>query len=89
MSERWRVEYSARAMKALRKLDKPLAQRVLNAVNELATLDDPRVRCKALSGPLIGLWRLRVGNYRVVLDIDGAHVTVIVLDAGHRSSVYD
>lgn len=85
---RWQVRYAPRALKALRKLDKPVAQRLFDAVNELTELDEPRDRCKALSGPLVGLWRLRVGDFRVVLDIDGAQVTVIVIDVGHRSKIY-
>ncbi|QQS01918.1 MAG: type II toxin-antitoxin system RelE/ParE family toxin [Austwickia sp.] len=85
----WQVQYSPRAAKALRKLDKPVARRVFDAVERVATLDDPAGACKALSDPLAGLWRLRVGNYRVILDIRREQVVIVALDLGHRSVVYD
>lgn len=49
----------------------------------------PSKRCKALSGPYTGLWRLRVGDYRVILDIRRAELIIIALDVGNRSSIYD
>ncbi|MEI2777558.1 MAG: type II toxin-antitoxin system RelE/ParE family toxin [Tetrasphaera sp.] len=85
----WRVEYAPRAVKAMRKLDKPVARRVFDGVEGLASLDDPTTRCKALSGPLVGLWRLRVGDYRVILDIRRGEVVIVALDLGHRSTVYN
>ncbi len=65
----WQVQYAPRAAKALRKLDKAVACRIFDGLECTAALDDPTAPCKALSGPLAGLWRLRVGDYRVVLDI--------------------
>ncbi|MCH8614383.1 type II toxin-antitoxin system RelE family toxin [Arsenicicoccus dermatophilus] len=85
----WQVRYSPRAAKAMRKLDKPVARRVFDALERLATLEDPTAPCKALSGPLTGLWRPRIGDYRAVLDIRRDDVVIIALDLGHRSSVYD
>jgi len=85
----WTVEYAPRAAKAMRKLDKPIARRVFEGVERLATLDDPTCPCKALSGPLAGLWRLRGGDYRVILDIRRNEVVIVALDLGHRGAVYD
>lgn len=85
----WRVEYSPRAAKAMRKLDRPVARRVFDGVERLSTLDDPTAACKALSGQLTGLWRLRVGDYRVILDIRRDEVVIVAVDLGHRSAVYD
>jgi len=85
----WSIEVSPRAEKALRKLDRPVAQRIRDGLIQLASLDEPAKSCKALSGPLTGLWRYRVGNYRVILDIDHGHVVIIALDIGHRSKIYD
>ncbi|MGO4958436.1 type II toxin-antitoxin system RelE family toxin [Luteococcus sp. Sow4_B9] len=84
----WKVEYAPRAAKAIRKLDKPVARRIFDGVERLATLDDPTASCKALTGPLAGLWRLRIGDYRVVLDIRRGDVVIIALDLGHRSTIY-
>lgn len=84
----WRVEYAPRAAKAMRKLDRQVARRVFDALERLKTLDDPTGPCKALNGPLDGLWRLRVGDYRVVLDIRRDEVVIIAVDLGHRSTIY-
>lgn len=84
----WSIEYSQRAARALRSLDRTTAARILRAVERLATLPDPTASCKALTGPLKGLWRLRVGDWRVVLDIDHGRLVLVVLDTGHRSDIY-
>lgn len=85
----WTVRYAPRAAKALRKLDKHVARRVFDGVERLARMDDPTGPCKPLTGPLAGLWRLRVGDYRVVLDIRRSEVVIVALDVGHRSTIYD
>lgn len=66
-----------------------IARRVLKALTALENVDDPTRRCKALSGPYTGLWRLRVGDYRVILDIQCAELVIIALDLGNRSNVYE
>lgn len=85
----WSVRLSGDAERSLRKLDKQATRRILVKLYSLASLDDPRVRCKGLTGPLAGLWRLRVGDYRVLLDIRCSELVIVALDISHRSSVYD
>lgn len=85
----WSVEVSPRAEKALRKLDRQAARRVRDGLVRLATLEDPTMSCKAPSGPLSGLWRYRVGDYRVIIDIDRSRLVIIALDMGHRGDIYD
>lgn len=85
----WAIRLSADFERSLRKLDKPTTRRILVKLYGLVDLDDPRARCKALTGPLAGLWRLRVGDYRVLLDIQRDELVIVALDVGHRSSVYD
>ncbi len=85
----WTVRTDRNFDRALRKLDRQVATRVLKALTALEGLDDPTERCKALSGPYTGLWRLRVGDYRVILDIRRGELVIIALDAGNRSSIYD
>ncbi len=75
--------------RALKKLDRQVATRVLKTLTTLESLDDPTKRCKALSGPYTGLWRLRVGDYRVILDIQRSELVIIALDVGNRSGIYD
>ncbi len=84
----WLVEYTPRSAKAMRRLDRVVARRVFSAVERLRDLDDPTASCKALAGPLAGLWRLRVGDYRVILDVQRDRLVIVALDLGHRSTIY-
>lgn len=84
----WKVEVSEAAVKTLRKLDKQVARRIKNELDEIAQLDDPRSRGKALVGNLAGLWRYRVGDYRVVCDIEDGVLVILVVDVAHRREVY-
>lgn len=83
----WTIRTDRDFDRALKKLDRQTATRVLKALTALEDLDDPTKRCKALSGPYTGLWRLRVGDYRVILDIQRGELVIIALDLGNRSSV--
>ncbi|MDO4257391.1 MAG: type II toxin-antitoxin system RelE/ParE family toxin [Kocuria sp.] len=53
----------------------------------MVSLDDPRAGGKGLTGNLAGLWRYRVGNYRVICEIHDEIVTIYVIDVQRRSSV--
>jgi len=85
----WTIRTDSDFGRAMGKLDRQVAARVLKALVALESLDDPTKRCKALSGPYTGLWRLRVGDYRVILDIRRGELVIIALDVGNRSGIYD
>lgn len=72
----------------MRKLDRQIARRIFDSIERLATLDDPTASCKALTGNYSGFWRLRVGDYRIILDIRREQVVIVALDLGHRSKIY-
>lgn len=84
----WRIRFSKEADKSLRKLDRQVSARILDELEEVSRLDDPRTRGKALVGNLAGLWRYRVGDYRVVCDIEDEVLVILVVGVAHRSSVY-
>ncbi|MFI6578991.1 type II toxin-antitoxin system RelE/ParE family toxin [Nocardiopsis sp. NPDC050513] len=85
MSPRYRVEIAKSARKAVEKIDEPHRGRVKKAIVALA--DDPRPSgCKKLRGG--GGYRIRVGDYRVIYDVDDGVVTVTVTDAGARGGIY-
>jgi mRNA interferase RelE/StbE len=70
-------------------LDKQTARRILDYMDErIAPLEDPRSAGKALSGPLGEFWRYRVGDYRILCDIQASALLVLVLRIGKRNSVY-
>lgn len=85
----WAINYTETARRELKKLDKAVARRILDFLDDrVAKQDDPRKLGKALSGPLGTLWRYRIGDYRAICDIQHQAVTVLVLRVGHRREVY-
>lgn len=75
--------------KQLRKLDAAISKRVLDYLEQIENLDNPRSRGKGLTANLSGLWRYRVGDYRILCCIKDDELIVTVLEIGHRSSVYE
>jgi len=85
----WRIELTETASKQLAKLDKVDARRITKFLRErLAATDNPRNTGKALSGPLGGLWRYRVGDYRLICEIQDGVLCVLVVKIGNRREVY-
>jgi mRNA interferase RelE/StbE len=79
----YRVELRPTAVRALRKLDPPVARRIQGAITLLA--QDPRPpAAKPLTGRP-GRWRIRVGDYRVIYTIDDGVLVVLVLSLGHAA----
>lgn len=81
----WRIEFTRNADKAMRKLDKGVAARVFDELDEIAKLEDPRSRGKALTGNLAAY---RVGDYRILCDINDGRLVILVVDVAHRREVY-
>jgi mRNA interferase RelE/StbE len=86
----WEIEYDPQARKELRKLDRQVAQRIIRLLGErVALLDDPRSIGEALHGPKLGdRWKYRVGDYRIIADIEDKIVRIYVLRIGNRREVY-
>ena len=85
----WRIEYTDTARTQLRRLDRDTTRRIINYMDErVAVLDDPRSIGQALTGPLGGLWRYRVGDCRVICDIQDDALRVLVVRVGRRDRVY-
>ena len=85
----WTIDYTETALNQLRKLDKQSARRILDFLDErVAQRDDPRSTGKALTGPLGGLWRYRVGDFRVICEIHDGALRVLVVELGNRREVY-
>ena len=85
----WTIEYTASARSQLRKLDKQMARRIVDYMNErVAELEEPRNLGKALTGPLGELWRYRVGGCRVICKIQDDALRVLVVRVGSRGKVY-
>ena len=85
----WAIDYADSAKQQLRKLDRQVARRIVDFMDErIAVLDNPRSTGKALTGPLGGFWRYRVGDCRVICDIQDGALRVLVVQLGNRRAVY-
>ncbi len=78
------VIWSDSAARQLKRLDRTVAQRIFSKVGELRDNPFPHVR-KLVNSPY---YRLRVGAYRVILDIHRDVLRILVLKVGHRGSIY-
>jgi len=85
----WHIEHTHRAAKGLRKLDKPMLQRIRKYMDEVAALENPRDRGKPMTANKTGLWRYRIGDYRMICDIQDHQLVIVAVDFGHRRDVYD
>ncbi len=83
----YRIQWRPRARKAFLSLDTPVRRRIGTAVDGLTT--DPRPAGAKMITGAHGVLRIRVGDYRVLYTIDEGQLIVLVLDAAHRSQIYD
>ena len=74
--------------KQLKKLDVAISKRVLDYLEQVELLDNPRSRGKALTSNLAGLWRYRVSDYRILCRIRDDELIITVIEIAHRSTVY-
>jgi mRNA interferase RelE/StbE len=84
-----KVIFSETALKTLKKVDGSVRRQIVKYVHELEELEDPRSRGKGLSSNLAGLWRYRVGDWRLICEIIDDKLIITLLRIGHRSEVYD
>jgi len=75
---------SHNATKQLHKLDKPVQERILNALQRIL------IRPRSFVTKLISshLYRFRVGDYRVIMEIDDTRIIILVVEIGHRKVIY-
>lgn len=86
----WTVEFDDRARRELRKLSQETQQTILSYLRQrVAGSPDPRQFGKPLRMNLAGLWRYRVGDYRLICRIEENRLVVLVLKVGHRRDVYE
>lgn len=83
----WKIDFDDKAKKHLNRLDNPIKQRVLAYLDDLR-FKEPRSFGKPLTANKKGLWRYRVGDYRIICDIRDKQVLILVIDIDHRSKIY-
>lgn len=82
----YRIEVARDALRTLSKLDKPARRRLESAIDRLA--DDPRPSGVVAVKSMTGCLRLRVGDYRVIYEVQDHRLVVLVIEVGHRSEIY-
>ncbi len=85
----WNIEFGKKALKSFKALGFDAQECILTYIYErLAPIDNPKTLGKALIGKLKGLWRYRVGDYRIVCRLEKETITIFVIDIGHRKEIY-
>jgi mRNA interferase RelE/StbE len=86
----WTIEYDLAARKHIEKLDALTRKRLRNFLEiRIAGLENPRQSGQALQGSALGqFWRYRVGDYRIICDLQDQRLVVLVIGIGHRQEVY-
>lgn len=85
----YRVEFSESAIKDLKKIDKSVVKIIKNwIVKNLVDTVDPRIHGKALTGNLKGIWRYRVGDYRLFAEINDEVLKIFLFEVAHRREIY-
>ena len=85
----YKVEYTQRALKQLKKLDKHTRKLILSWIEKnLVGCTNPRVHGKGLTANKSGQWRYRIGDYRIICEIQDDELIILTLEIGHRSQVY-
>ena len=87
---KYHVKLTDSVYKTLSKLDKYTAKMLINWISDkLEGCENPRVYGKALSSNLSGLWRYRVGDYRIITKIEDYKLIILIVTIGHRREIYD
>ena len=84
----WSLYFTIVAQKQLEKLDKSVGRRIWNFLDDVVNKGDPRASGKSLTGNMRGLWRYRVGQYRVICKIYDEKLVVVALTIENRAKVY-
>ena len=84
------VVYADKAVKELQKMDRHIAAMLLGWIEKnLVGSENPRLHGKALDSDFKGYWRYRVGDYRLIANIQDELLTIEIIKAGHRREIYD
>jgi mRNA interferase RelE/StbE len=86
----WKIELDTAAERELDKLDPQTARRILTFLHgRIANLEDPRSIGEALKGSKLGeFWKYRVGDYRIITNIEDGNLRIMVIKIGNRKEVY-
>ena len=80
----WSVLWSDKSKKQLHKIDKKIAKRIIDAVEDI--IEDPYTAVSKLTGSKF--FRLRVGDYRIIMDLQQSKMIIFVVETDNRKRIY-
>ena len=87
---KYRIVFTDRAKKQLKKLDKHISSLIIGWLEKnIEGGENPRQHGKWLVENKSGEWRYRIGDYRVICEIQNEKIIVLVLEIGYRRNIYD
>lgn len=85
----FKIEFTEHALKQLKKMDKHTASLVIGWLRKnIEGCSDPRQHGKGLTANRSGQWRYRVGDYRIIVEIQEKEIIILVVEIGHRKDIY-
>ena len=85
---RYNVVFTDKAKKQLKKIDKHIASLIIGWLEKnIEGCENPRIHGKGLVENKSGQWRYRIGDYRVLCEINNQEIIVLVLEVGHRREI--
>lgn len=87
---KYKVILAEKARKTLKKLDKHTSSLIIGWIEKnLEGCENPRIQGKGLTSNRSGQWRYRIGDYRLICEIQDKKIIMYVLEVGHRKRIYD
>ena len=87
---KYKVEFTERALKQLKKMDRHTAALILGWIRKnLEGCENPRQHGKGLTADKSGQWRYRIGDYRLLAEIEDDRIVILILNVGHRRDIYN
>ena len=87
---KYKVEFTEKSLKQLKKMDKHTASLILGWIRKnLEGCENPRQHGKGLTADKSGQWRYRVGDYRLLAEIEDDRIVILILSVGHRRDIYN
>lgn len=82
----WKIEFDKKATVELLKLDKQVQKRIIKFIEKIK--NNPKSLGAPLHSNLSGLWKYRVGDYRLISKFEDKKLIILIISVGHRSKVY-
>lgn len=87
---KYKVLFTNEAKKQLKKLDKHISSLIIGWIEKnLEGCENPRQHGKGLTANRTGQWRYRIGDYRIICEIQDEEIIILVLEIGHRRNIYE